>query len=372
VQITDLEAIPVSMEVTPKSEGGIAPYRTNHGCVETVDRMLVRLDTDEGITGWGEMRTTLSPTTTKVTLEHDIAPEVVGRSVWDIEWFTDSFFYEYMDVNPYLGGIEMAMWDALGRKLEVPLYKLLGGKGMDAVPVAYAVGILDDEESREHARRALDDGYGVLKTKGGRDWQRDVERVVAMHDAVDGQLEFRLDPNQGWNFEDAVRVGARLEDAGVYLQYLEQPIRIDSYGTLANLRNRLRTPIAVNEDTYFQRNLLHIAQHDGIDVGVVDIVPSGGIRGVKRLAGIAADAGISLSHHCGFDLGIKTAAVLHTVASTPAINLAPDTVYYSWADDVIESKHAVEDGAIAVPDGPGLGVTVDESKVEEYRIDTAV
>jgi L-alanine-DL-glutamate epimerase-like enolase superfamily enzyme len=193
--------------------------------------------------------------------------------------------------------------------------------------------------------------------------------MKAMHDAVDGALEFRLDPNQGWTFEEAVRVGAMLKDAGIYLQYLEQPVRIDTYGTYAKLRSRLQTPIGVNEDTYFPRNLNQLIQADAIDVAVMDLVPSGGILRARELASVAADAGVSLSHHNGMDLGVKTAAVLQTVATTPAFNLAPDTVYYAWKDHIIEDPFDLKDGAMAVPDGPGLGVTVDRSKVEEYRID---
>ncbi len=369
MEVTQLEAIPIEMGVKSKDEPeGLAPYVTNHGAVETMGRMLIRLETSGGITGWGEMRNTLSPEATKTILENDIAPHVKGRKVWEIEDFTDSFFFEYMDINTFIGGVEMAMWDALGKYREAPVHELIGGKCDDVVEFAYCVGILSPSESREHAQRALDRGYSVLKTKAGRDWKQDVARIEAMHDEADGDLEFRLDPNQGWTFENAVRVGAMLEDKGIYLQYMEQPIRIDSFGTFKRLRNRLRTPICANEDMYFQRNLLELGKEDAIDVGVVDIIPSGGILGMKRLAGTAGDLGISLSHHNAFDLGVKTAAVLHAVSSTPEINLPPDTVYYAWEDDIIETPFTIDEGEIQVPDDPGLGVVVDEDKVEQYRI----
>jgi L-alanine-DL-glutamate epimerase-like enolase superfamily enzyme len=370
MQVTDLEAIPIKVGVKPLSEpDGIAPYTTNHGAVTEKVRMLVRVDTDAGVTGWGEMRCTISPESTKAVLENDLAPELIGREVWEMEAFADEFFYEYMNINTFVGGIETALWDAMGKDLGVPVHQLVGGKCEEAVDFAYCVGILSPEESRPHARRALDRGYSVLKTKAGRDWREDVERILAMHDEADGRLDFRLDPNQGWTTEDAVRVGAKLEDEGVYLQYMEQPVRIDSFGTYKRLRNRLTTPIAANEDMYFPRNLTMLGREDAIDVGVVDLIPAGGISGLKHLAAVADDYGISLSHHCAFDLGVKTAAILHAVSSTPAINLAPDTVYYAWEEDVIEDRLEVVDGAIEVPDGPGLGVTVDEEAVERLRYD---
>lgn len=190
-----------------------------------------------------------------------------------------------------------------------------------------------------------------------------------MHNAVDGELAFRIDPNQGWTFDETVRAGAMLEDDGIYLQYLEQPCRIDTYGTYERLRQRLRQPIAVNEDSYFPRNLYYICERSAADVACVDLVPAGGLRAVRNQIAVAAEAGLSVTHHNGFDLGIKQAAVLQLYASTPALNLPPDSVYYGWADSILGEPLTIEDGSMAIPEGPGLGISVDESAVDNYRID---
>lgn len=370
--ITEVEAIPVTMGVKPLEEPyGLAPYRSNHDAVESRERMLVRVETDEGVTGWGETLVLMeSSAATKAIIDHVIAPELVGQEASDIRAFTESFYFPYTRIHPYVGAVEMALWDAHGKALGASVAELLGGRVTDAVPIAYCLGILDPETSREHANFAAEAGFDVLKTKAGPDWREDVQRLQAMHDAVDGDLEFRLDPNQGWSFEEAVRATAALEDAGIYLQYLEQPTRIDTYGTYGKLRSRTRTPIAVNEDTYFERNFSQLLKADAVDVGVLDLVPAGGILATKQLAAAAAEAGVSLSHHSGFDLGIKTAAMLHTVATTPAFDLAPDSVYYAWEDTILKEPLPAENGSIPVPDGPGLGVTVDESAVERHRTDT--
>lgn len=369
--ITNVAAIPVEMGVEPlESDLGLAPYVSNHDEVTSVTRMLVRVDTDDDVTGWGEMLVGMkSAAVTKAVMDDVIAPELVGREVGEIRDFVDSFYFPYVKVRPFLGAVETALWDAFGKTVGQPVHRLLGGKTRDRVEVATCLGILGPEESRTYARRAVEHGFSTLKTKAGPDWKEDVARIRAMHDEVDGQLEFRLDPNQGWSFEDAVRVATRLEEEGILLQYLEQPVRIDTYGTYASLRNRVRTPVAVNEDTYFPRNLRYLLQADAIDVAVVDLVPAGGILRVREQVAMAANAGVSVSHHCGFDLGIKTAAMLHTVASTPGINLPPDSVYYGWDDYIIEDPFEVEDGAYRVPDAPGLGVEVNEEKVEQYRVD---
>jgi L-alanine-DL-glutamate epimerase-like enolase superfamily enzyme len=371
------------MPVVPLEEGGIAPYVTNHGQVETVDRMLVEVETDEGITGWGEMRMFLSAESTRAILEDGVAPWVEGHSPFEVEGLRRQMFIEYTNVNMFFAPIEIACWDILGKALGKPIYELLGGwtaptqtarmgtpdhESASEVPIAYCVGILSPEDSRDHARRALDEGYPVLKTKAGRDWKQDVERIIAMDDEVDGRLEFRLDPNQGWRFDEAVRVGASLADRGVYVQYLEQPIRVDAHGSLAKLRERTTQPIGPNEDTYIAHNLQTMIAQDALDVAVLDMTPAGGISAVRQLAGIAEDAGVPAVHHCAFDLGVRTAAIVHTVSSVPGFTLPPDSTYYAWEDDVITERLPVENGAIPVPDDPGLGVEVDREKVEEYRI----
>jgi len=236
------------------------------------------------------------------------------------------------------------------------------------VEFAFCLGILSPEESRVKAREALDAGFSVLKTKAGRDWQQDVARIKAMNDEVDGQLEFRLDPNQGWSLDQAVRVGAALEDAGIYLQYLEQPIRVNSHRSLARLRQRLRQPIAPNEDTYIPHNLRSLIEAGAMDVAVLDLTPAGGIAGLRQQAAIVEDAGIPYTHHCAFDLGVRTAAILHAAHGLPGFSLPPDTTYYAWQGNIIEEPFELTDGRMTVPNGPGLGIEVDMDAVEEFRV----
>ncbi|MWV40094.1 mandelate racemase/muconate lactonizing enzyme family protein [Natrialba sp. INN-245] len=384
MEITNIETHPVTMTLTKHDDGGVGPYVTDVGVTHDVNRMMIKVDTDVGISGWGEMRMFLSPKTTSTIIEDGILPIVKGHSPFEVESLRRLLFVEYTNVDMFFSAIEVACWDIVGKYLEEPIYKLLGGWTAPSqtnqhksgeiddekwVDVAYCVGIRSLEESREHARRALNQGYDVLKTKAGEDWNQDVERIIAMNDEVNGDLDFRLDPNQGWRPDEAVRVATKLADAGVYLQYLEQPIRVDCHDSLANLRERTPQPIGPNEDTYIDHNLRSLIEKGAIDVGVVDMTPRGGISGVRQIAAIAEDAGVPLTHHCAADLGVRTAAILHTVSGIPGFDLPPDTLYYSWEDDIIEEKLEVNNGAIKLPERPGLGITVDESKLRKYAID---
>ncbi|WP_135305553.1 mandelate racemase/muconate lactonizing enzyme family protein [Haloarcula amylovorans] len=388
MEITDVTAVTVDMPLVDIDERlGIGPYVTNHGCLESMERVLVRVDTDEGVSGWGEMRVFLSPAATESILEDGVGPMIQGQSPFEIERLRRQVFVEYTNVDMFFSAVETACWDIVGKTLDRPVYELLGGwtapsqgsqqhrqvsdgdsTSPDAVPVAFCLGILPLDESRVKAREALEAGFDVLKTKAGKDWRADVERISAMHDEVGGQLEFRLDPNQGWTLDQAVRVGAMLEDEGIYLQYMEQPIRVDAHRSLSRLRQRLRQPIAPNEDTYISHNIQSLVEAGAMDVGVIDLTPAGGISGLRQQAAVLEDAGVPFTHHCAFDLGIRTAAILHAFIGIPGFSLPPDSTYYGWEDDVIESPFEVSDGCLPAPRGPGLGISVDEDAVEEYRI----
>jgi L-alanine-DL-glutamate epimerase-like enolase superfamily enzyme len=381
MEITEVTAHPVTIPYRGLDEGGVSPYVTNHNEVTESSRVLVRVDTDAGLTGWGEIRPFLSSMAATVSIIEDgVGPMVEGHSPYELETFRRLFFIEYTNADLFFAPIEMACWDLVGKELGKPVYELLGGwtapspteRRRDAdydgaldVPVAYCLGILSPEASAERASAVHEAGYPVLKTKAGRDWREDVERLAAMHEATDGELDLRVDPNQGWTMDEAVRVGAALEDRGVYLQYMEQPIRVDAHDSLARLRERLRQPIAPNEDTYRAHNLRSLVESAAADAVVVDMVPAGGITGLREAASVAADAGVSLVHHSA-GLGVKHAAMLHAVTGLPGFAHAPDTVYYTYADDVLAERLTIEDGQMAVPEGPGLGVEVEESKLREY------
>jgi len=371
MEIQALEAVYVESEVRPlEMHGGIAPYGFGHGTLSTSDRIVVRLETTDGTVGWGELNPVLSPRSTKSLLETDIASVVVGRKVWEIEAVLDEFSWvdPYMANNPALGAVEMAMWDAYGKYLGEPVHRLLGGKCQDEVPFAFCLGILDPDRSREKVREVREMGFTSLKTKGGRDWRHDVDRIVAIHDEVGEEVDIRIDPNRNWSIDETVRIVSHLEDAGVFLEYVEQPISVDKPGALASLRSRLRTPIGVNEDMYVPHTLSTLTDADAIDVGVVDMIPAGGLLALKKMAAIAEESGVSLTHHNSFDFGIKTAAILHVVASTPAYTLPPDTTYYALEDRFIDDPFEFDDGSLAVPSDPGLGVSVDRNAIERNRI----
>jgi L-alanine-DL-glutamate epimerase-like enolase superfamily enzyme len=152
------------------------------------------------------------------------------------------------------------------------------------------------------------------------------------------------------------------------LEYFEQPMDRYLIGESARLRRRTQTPLGLNESVTSLDVVLQILQLQAADVLLPDTYQCGGILGVKKVAALAEAAGVPCVFHCSHDLGLKTAAMLHVVASSPGFPLANDCTYYGLADDIITPLHRIEGGFMPVPDGPGLGVQVDETKVKKYQV----
>jgi L-alanine-DL-glutamate epimerase-like enolase superfamily enzyme len=387
MEIESVEAIPVEVPLTSIDEGGIAPYVTNHNSLHSIERVLVRVTTDNGTVGWGEMRVFLSPSVTVSILEDGIAPLVIGKSPFEVEALRRQIFIEYTNIDMYFSPIEIACWDIIGKDTGHPIFELLGGWSSPTrservwrteeledqdhqVPVAYCLGILSPEESAEKATSVMDEGYEILKLKGSSDWELDVQRIIAIEEAVDGALEYRIDPNQGWSPGEAVSVGEKLSQQGIQLQYMEQPIGVNMHDEYRTLRQRCPQPIAPNEDTYIQSNVRSLIQNNALDYAVLDMTPMGGITGLRQQVNLLEDAGIPASHHCAFDLGIRTSAILHAAHGLPGLSLAPDTVYYGWESDILETPLEINSGEFTVPNTSGLGIDVDKDKIDHYRVET--
>jgi L-alanine-DL-glutamate epimerase-like enolase superfamily enzyme len=228
------------------------------------------------------------------------------------------------------------------------------------------MGIRPYAEAKAIAQQYVEMGFSTLKTKAGRDAQEDLEMVRGIRDGVGDRLKLRIDPNMGYTPEVALSLARDLEPYD--LEYFEQPMQRSLITDAAQLRRRTSTPIALNESVTTLESALQILQLRAADVLLPDTYQCGGILAVKKVAALCEAAGVPCVFHCAHDLGLKTAAMLHVVASSPGFTLANDCTYYGLEDDIITPLHRIEGGFMKVPDGPGLGVTVDEAKLSKYRV----
>jgi L-alanine-DL-glutamate epimerase-like enolase superfamily enzyme len=358
MKITQLHAMLVRIPQKPP----VAPYQSRYRATSEKDAVLLRLETDNGLTGWGETPVDWINKSFEGVPEELLRRQIVGRDPFDLEaWYAENTLGSFL-----ASGVEMAFWDLIGHATRQPLYKLLGGAVREKIELAACMGIRPYAEAKAIARQYLDQGFSTLKTKAGRRAEEDLEMVRGIRDGVGDRLKLRIDPNQGYAPEVAFPLARDLEKYN--LEYFEQPMPQGLIADAARLRRQTKTPIALNESVTTPEIVLQILQLHAADVLLPDTYQCSGILGVKKVAALAEAAGVPCVFHCAHDLGLKTAAMLHVVASSPGFTLANDCTYYGLEDDIITPMHRIERGAMEVPQGPGLGVTVDEKKVAKYRV----
>jgi L-alanine-DL-glutamate epimerase-like enolase superfamily enzyme len=358
MKITHLRAVLVQIPQKPP----IAPYQSRYRATSEKEALLVRLETDTGLVGWGETPVDWLDKSFEGAPEALLRRQVVGRNPFELEaWYAENTLGSFL-----ASAVEMAFWDLIGKAVAQPLYNLLGGAVRRRIELAACMGIRPYEEAKAIARQYLDLGFTTLKTKAGRRPEEDLEMVRGIRDGVGDRLKLRIDPNQGYAPSVAFPLARDLEKYN--LQYFEQPMPKGLIADAARLRRHTRTPIALNESVTTPEVVLQIIQLHAADVLLPDTYQCGGIVAVKKVAALAEAAGLPCVFHCAHDLGLKTAAMLHVVASTPGFTLANDCTYYGLVDDIITPLHGIEQGFMAIPDGPGLGVTVDEAKVVQYTV----
>ncbi len=358
MKITQLNALRVRIPQKPP----IAPYQNRYRSDSCKEALLVRLETDSGLVGWGETPDDWINRSYEGTPEELLRRQVLGRDPFDLE-----AFYAENTLGSFLSsGVEMAMWDLQGKATRQPLYRLLGGAVRRKIELAACMGIRPYDEAKAIVRQYLEMGFSTLKTKAGRDAAEDLEMVRGIRDGVGDRLKLRIDPNMGYSPDVALSLARDLEKYD--LEYFEQPMHSTLLAESARMRRQTRTPLALNESVTTPEVVFQILQLGSADVLLPDTYQGGGILNVKKAATLAEAAGVPCVFHCAHDLGLKTAAMLHVVASTPNFPLANDCTYYGLEDDIITPLHRIDQGYMEVPQGPGLGVNVDEAKLARYRV----
>lgn len=359
-----IDAIDVWVVNMPYRSAFVSSFEVRRGTTRTV----VRLRTDDGLTGWGE---TMHGSPVAALIEK-LFDSYRGRSPYDTELIAGQlamvpFFYGYVGYAA-MAALEMACFDLMARAANQPLHNLIGGRTRDEVPVTYVVTPTeqtDVDTTRQIVEDAVNaaerDGYSALKLKGGTDPDVDLSYLEAIRERLP-EVALRVDPNGHWPVAKTIQHGARIES--LRLEYLEDPCW--DLNSMAQVRARVRVPLCTNMCVVRFEDVLPAIQLGAVDVVHGDIFKWGGIAPTKKLAGLCETAGWGMNLHSGGELGLATAAHLHTVTATPQINYPIDTVYYLFSDDILAEPLTIEGGVMRVPQGPGLGVEPDLSKLDHY------
>jgi muconate cycloisomerase len=372
MKITSIEAIPVRVPLKK-----IMETRTAHGDHLVSDYVIVKVHTDTGLVGLGEA--TVSPTWSGETntacaaaITNLVAPALVGRDPIAVNR-ARAIMDRVIKLNPFTkSAVEMALWDISGKAAGVPVYHLLGGKVRDIVPTKMMIGAFDVPRVQALAKDFLARGVRTLKVKTGIDLASDVARVTAVREAAGPDIPITIDSNCGWNVTTARRALERLKPLNLLVA--EQPIPPGDPKALAYLRQTCGIPIMADESVFTLADAWNILHAHAADVISVYPGKNGGLAGSIEIAHAAQAAGVVCHIGSNLELGVASAAMVHlgcAVANIDSETYPSDILgpHYHVADLLRTPLSLGPEGA-RVPDGPGLGVELDEQQLAKYRVES--
>jgi len=372
MRITDLRATTVTVPLE-------APLRHANGCHwGRFVRTIVEVETDEGLIGLGEMggggesAEAAFQALKSYLIGHD--PAQLEELRFLIANPTASL---YNNRTQMLAAIEFACLDILGQRWGVSVSEILGGRLRDRVPFAsYLFFRYPDSQSEEGEVRTIEQlveeaqllkelhGFTSHKLKGGVfPPEYELECYRALAGALDGD-RFRFDPNAVWSTETAIWFGQQIEN--IRNDYLEDPVF--GMNGMRRVREKVRMPLATNTVVVDFEQLSANVLNTAVDVVLLDTTFWGGIRACVKAAAVCETFQLGVAVHSSGELGIQLATMLHLGAVIPNLSFAADAHYHHLTDDIIQGgKLKYENGSIAVPSAPGLGVKLDRDKLAEYR-----
>ena len=267
-------------------------------------------------------------------------------------------------------GIEMAVWDLLGKERGLPVYDMLGGKVRDRIPVTGAVGMLPPEEMVAQARAAVESGYQELKIKVGLEGKKDLDTVSMIRDAIPDHIRLRVDANMAWkDRKTAKRMIDALYSYGVGI--VEQPMDYRDLESLAWLRDNTPCHILIDEGIWDWRDAARYIRAQAADLFHVYICEAGGIEGARRVFYVGGASNIECTIGSMPEAVVGACAAAHVAAAMPGLSGFPSDIrgFTVFAQDVATSSMKLENGYLELPGGPGLGFEIDEEKLQALRTD---
>jgi L-alanine-DL-glutamate epimerase-like enolase superfamily enzyme len=371
VKIARIESIPVRVPI--RAEFQIQGSLGSH--IES-PFVVLRVHTDEGITGLGEVSCTAiwsgEDSATAIHLIHRyLEPALVGEDPRDIERLSIKM-RRTLAGNPFTkSGIEIALWDILGKSVGLPVYRLLGGAVRERIPIKMSVSGVASERAAELGRFAVSIGLTALKVKTGIEAEADIARVRAVRAAVGPAFRVGVDANGGWSPRVAIQTIRRLaEECKIF--FAEQPVAPLDIQWLVDVRRNVPVPVMADESCYTLQDSMALARAGAADILSLYIGKGGGIGPARKMAAVAEAAGLTCTVGSNLELGVASAAMAHVAAACPGIGaeefpcdiLGP----IAYEHDLLAQPFDFRDGSMKAPDGPGLGVALDEKMLAKYRV----
>ncbi|MBJ7515394.1 MAG: dipeptide epimerase [Stenotrophomonas sp.] len=338
------------------------PFKTALRTVDTVEDVVVMIRTDTGHTGYGEAAATAVITgdthgSIIEAIRHFIKPRLIGQDVANLNRLCGLVQSSMERNSSAKAAVEIALYDLWAQLHDAPLYQMLGG-GDPVITTDITISVDYIDKMVADSLSALDRGFESLKIKVGKDIGLDIERVKAIHAAVQGRALLRLDANQGWTAKQAVHAMRALEEAGVVLELLEQPVKAADIAGLKYVTDRVNTPVMADESVFNPSQVIDLIQQRAADIVNIKLMKTGGLSNAIRIADIAAIHGVPCMIGCMIETSISVAAAVHLAVAKSDVITKVDLDGPSLGQfDPVSGGVTFNESEISISDAPGLGIT---------------
>ena len=335
------------------------PFVTFLRHVDTLKDLVVTIECDDGTVGYGEGAPTPQITGETIgsmvaTIEY-IKPHILGREIEDFDVIIKLVHSLIIKNTTAKSILEIALYDLKAKSKNLPLYRMLGGTQTKfRTDITISMGEIDKMITDCHSAVAL--GYDTLKIKIGDNPQKDVERVVAIHNALDKSIKLRLDANQGWSAQDSVTLLNALEKQDIIAEFIEQPVAADDSEGLKYIKERVQTPLLADESIFSLKDARKLLEMQAIDYVNIKLAKTAGISQALALADLSKEFGVKCMIGCMLEGPISVAAGVH-VASAKAdiITMLDLDAVALLASHPVTTSIKFEESSITLSDEIGLG-----------------
>ncbi|KAB2336120.1 dipeptide epimerase [Cytobacillus depressus] len=346
------------------------PFVVSYHSYNDMPSLIVKIETDEGIIGYGEGVADEHVTGESLQsifqiIKHTLAPALIGQNPMEIEKIHDIMNKSIYGAPTAKAAIDIACFDIMGKKMQQPVYQLIGGRYHDEFPITHVLSIAEPEKMASEAAEMLEQGYRSFKMKVGTDVRKDVERIQAVRERVGEDIAIRVDVNQGWkNSANTIVALNQLRDCN--LDWVEQPVVADDIDGMVEINQKTTIPLMIDEGLKGQREMLEIIQKRAAHKVNIKLMKCGGIYPAVKLAHQAELAGIECQIGSMVESSIGSAAGFHVAFSKKVITRVELTGPLKFSKDVGNLHYDVP--FIRLTEKAGLGVDVNEEILNELTV----
>lgn len=336
------------------------PFKTALRSVDSVEDVVVEVHTDAGAIGYGEAPPTgviTGDTTGAIVgaIQDHIGKAILGRDVDDLEDLLQRVQRSIVHNTSAKAAVDMALWDLYGQLHHIPVYKLLGG-ARQRIVTDITISVNPPEEMARDARDAIGRGYDCLKVKVGANPALDVERLSAVRRAVGDGVCIRIDANQAWRPREAVRILNEMQEKGLAIEFVEQPVKAQDIDGLRYVTEHSDVPVLADESVFSPEDALRIMQTRAADLINIKLMKCGGLTNALKIASAAEVYGVECMIGCMLEAKISVNAAVELACAKRIITKVDLDGPVLCSEDPILGGAVFREKEITVSDEPGLGI----------------